>query len=468
MKGSALILLILLVLGLGILITSQRLTIFNPGPEGINVVVYGVHYRGEWSSIEDYSTWIHRGWEVELREKMAYAEIINYTMGIEDHSYTCTAMFCGDSDPTDIQVRFSIPAITDIDEEIEFEATNKLPNGSVEYVVKKGRIIDAEFYIEINSVPGTGYGGVENLDIWFMVEGVSWYKYLEDPQAPEGYRLVSRTGVIIPLKSYVVEVKPWAWVNEKNPDEVITNYPDDEAKDNVWIYPSAEGDVLDLRSEPSYSVSLNPPDIRDRQDLLEFVSEWSPDYRLNREKWYTYISIRYIEPHLTFNWLGQLDKAYFPSTAMKVHVVALAVGEFKYLWTEEEAKEHEYGWSWIGTIKIDFPSLDDLLENPWFWLGLGSILLIIVIILLLLTPAGAALAAAIAARRGTSKTSLALLGVLLIGIATVLQMIIDWYQSYAYGIPMPRVIQGLVLLAGLLALTGAILGAKGTQKKYKK
>ena len=51
------------------------------------------------------------------------------------------------------------------------------------------------------------------------------------------------------------------------------------------------------------------------------------------------------------------------------------------------------------------------------------------------------------------KAKLALVGVGLVGAATVIQMIVDWYQSYAQGIPMPTIIKLLVIVAGVLALS---------------
>ncbi len=59
------------------------------------------------------------------------------------------------------------------------------------------------------------------------------------------------------------------------------------------------------------------------------------------------------------------------------------------------------------------------------------------------------------------KSVLALIGVALVGAATIIQMTVDWYQSYAEGIPMPRVIQALTIVAGLLALLSVIITLLG-------
>jgi len=50
------------------------------------------------------------------------------------------------------------------------------------------------------------------------------------------------------------------------------------------------------------------------------------------------------------------------------------------------------------------------------------------------------------------------IGVLFVAIATLIQMVIDWYQSEAQGVPMPSTLKLLVLLAGGLTLAGVVAG----------
>lgn len=54
--------------------------------------------------------------------------------------------------------------------------------------------------------------------------------------------------------------------------------------------------------------------------------------------------------------------------------------------------------------------------------------------------------------KAKGKAFLAILGVVLVALATLLQMIVDWYQSYAMGIPYPTTIKLLVIVAGVLTL----------------
>ena len=55
------------------------------------------------------------------------------------------------------------------------------------------------------------------------------------------------------------------------------------------------------------------------------------------------------------------------------------------------------------------------------------------------------------------RAALALIGVGLVAAATLLQMIIDWYQSEAMGVPMPNTLKLLVLGAGALTIIALII-----------
>jgi len=59
------------------------------------------------------------------------------------------------------------------------------------------------------------------------------------------------------------------------------------------------------------------------------------------------------------------------------------------------------------------------------------------------------------------KLNLAFLGVLFVGLATFIQMIVDWYQSEAYGISYPILLKILVIAATVLTLLAIWLGFKG-------
>ncbi len=59
------------------------------------------------------------------------------------------------------------------------------------------------------------------------------------------------------------------------------------------------------------------------------------------------------------------------------------------------------------------------------------------------------------------KLGLAFLGILFVGLATFLQMVVDWYQSEAQGIPMPNTLKILVIAATVLTLLAIWLGFRG-------
>ena len=59
--------------------------------------------------------------------------------------------------------------------------------------------------------------------------------------------------------------------------------------------------------------------------------------------------------------------------------------------------------------------------------------------------------------KGMGRAALALIGVGLVAAATLLQMVIDWYQSEAMGVPMPNTLKLLVLGAGALTILALII-----------
>ncbi len=59
--------------------------------------------------------------------------------------------------------------------------------------------------------------------------------------------------------------------------------------------------------------------------------------------------------------------------------------------------------------------------------------------------------------KGMGRAALALIGVGLVAAATLLQMIIDWYQSEAVGVPYPGWLKLLVLGAGALTIIALII-----------
>jgi len=66
--------------------------------------------------------------------------------------------------------------------------------------------------------------------------------------------------------------------------------------------------------------------------------------------------------------------------------------------------------------------------------------------------------------KAKGKALLALIGVVLVALATLIQMIVDWYQSYAYGIPMSNVVKALVIAAGVLTLIALVISIKAGGK----
>jgi len=63
------------------------------------------------------------------------------------------------------------------------------------------------------------------------------------------------------------------------------------------------------------------------------------------------------------------------------------------------------------------------------------------------------------------KSFIALLGVILIAVATLMQMMVDWYQSYALGVPQPSLVKFLVVAAGILTFLALILSLMASSRR---
>ncbi len=55
------------------------------------------------------------------------------------------------------------------------------------------------------------------------------------------------------------------------------------------------------------------------------------------------------------------------------------------------------------------------------------------------------------------KALIALIALILLALSTLLQIVYDWYQSYAYGVPHADRTRILVVVAGVLALLALVL-----------
>lgn len=396
MNKIILILLLCLTVVLSSIALHFRLSTISPGPEGLDVNVYGVYYRGELALVNDSSTFKHEGWHLEVESTKSIVLSVNeYTNNSED-------MHGRYGDPTDVFVRLSRAQILN-SWQYGSQVSWETEHGN-EKVIRVGKIVPADFEIEVGSIPGQGDLGIKDVTIWLVLHGVSWRNLIKDPDTPEGYKLEDVKGQIIPIMAWAEEVKPWAWKTKDG--TVKTDYPNPSAKDNVDVFPRAKGDELTLYEKPNdnfqwYWTSKIPSS----EDLKEWLAKWSPDYRF-RNTWYTKIRINYIEPHQSGNIITGIT-TYYPSTKIRVRVLCLVVGEFTYLWTKEEAEKQGYEWEIVGSQNVEgntplgafFKAAGEWFSNPFNRLFLAlTIILILIIMLLVFTPLGSAVAIALASR----------------------------------------------------------------------
>ena len=61
------------------------------------------------------------------------------------------------------------------------------------------------------------------------------------------------------------------------------------------------------------------------------------------------------------------------------------------------------------------------------------------------------------------KMNLAFIGIFLVGLATLLQMFVDYYQSEAQGVPMPRILQYTTIGIAVITLIAIYISLKSTK-----
>ena len=382
MKTSQALILFALLLAIMLIYTSLPLSTFNVGPEGISVDVYKIVYSGEEAILGNPSTYVHDTWVLKV---VGTKNIVLEFPRAEHVEQTCFhgGDYCTEKrvvkDPTDVEVRVSASPISFPTRSYSVESFPFEREGTVEWetkvggkiVKRKAVIVTADTWVEIRTIPNTGFDSVEGVYIWFIMKGVSWQPLVEEPEAPEGYKLAEKKGAFIPVLAYIKEAYEWAWVDSK--DKSIKSYPPDpEAIDKVSVHPAYAGDVLTLYHEPSeefvWPWEIDPNSYPEQ--LKSWLSRWSPEWSL-RERVYFKLYIRRLQPHVVYVWgiPGWIDRAYYPSTVIKVRTVALAVGEFTYVLTEEEAEKMGYEWEGKGSKKQEFHDLSDWLDAAWQWLN---------------------------------------------------------------------------------------------------
>ena len=380
MRENTVLVLAVLILLLIIGFTGIPFATFTQGPEGISVDIYKVVYNNEEAIVGNPTTYVHSTWTLKVvgtkNIVLEFPKAEHITL--EPHG-NFEAERKEVKDPTDVEIRVSLtpisfPTRVFSTDPYPFEIRDRVVEWETKVegkiVKRKAVIVTADTWVEIKTIPNTGFDSVDGVYVWLIIRGVSWRNYVEEPESPEGYRLADRKGAFIPVLAYVKEAYDWAWVDSK--DKSIKSYPPDpSAVDKVSVYPSGAGDVLTLFHQPSEAFVF-PHQVRNPEtySVEPWLATWTPDWTM-KDTVYTKIYIRKLQPHVVYVWgiPGWIDKAYYPSTVLKIRIVCLAVGEFTYVLTEKEAEEIGYTWEAKGSVEQEFSDVSDWLDNAWQWLN---------------------------------------------------------------------------------------------------
>ena len=381
-----------------------------PGPEGLDAQIAGVYVNGKMytgvTKIDDYT-------RILIFDSKA-VKIARDAEPLPPHLLNCKGQpgICEygpawwyDHDGGELVVEISRPQLIasftppsgwreydnshpDYSTVKEIEWVNTLPNGTI--VKRVGYIVPAEFVIQIFDQEKRGYWGLyrwKDIDVWIKLYGVVWEPYDPNPPTAENgsYVLANQPrAYVLPLMAWVEAATPWVWEN-KEEGSLYTEYvPYSDMKTWLSFYPDKAGREFTLYTEigePYHGGS----DLINADNPLKYVV---PDPRLTDEV-YIKLHIGTYGPfaHTECGWwigtppccTGAKKDIFYPASYIKVKVLTLVWGEFKYVWTAEEAKNQGYEWDIRGTIE-EFWSMGSWVS----WLFIAIIIVGVLLILLAL------------------------------------------------------------------------------------
>ena len=220
--------LLLLVIVLALMASPIAFSTFSERPEGVDVQIYKVVYDGKEAVLGRPETYSYGNWKVRVPSN--YNVIMEFLRGGHPsqkcyHGGECTIIY-EEKDPTDVEVRVSLTAIRGLSGRFQSAPDFPIESGDrvIEWETREGSkivkrkavVVTADTWIEIRTIPNTGFDGVEGVYVWFVLRGISWRTFVEDPETPEGYRLQDVKGVFLPVLAYIKEAYEWAWVDSKD------------------------------------------------------------------------------------------------------------------------------------------------------------------------------------------------------------------------------------------------------------
>lgn len=287
----------------------------------------------------------------------------------------------------------------DLGEIREVEWVNRLPNGTL--VKRVGRVIPAEFIIQIASQDKVGYAGAYRwggIDVWMELYGVYWEPH--DPAPPAGnssghWVLVNQPeAFIVPVLTWVKAGTPWVWRDDKG--QMVTDYlPDSRMQAWLSFYPDLAGREFTMY----YSVDEYYNPYLDISDVLEDnpLKYVAPD-RGMVDRVYIHLRIDKYGPFISSDcgsliWTPTGEccsnpnpalHIYYPASYVKVRTLLLVWGEFHYVWTQEEAGDQGNQWenrtSEDVTVRPGWPDIASWFRDLGEWLQSPAGLLTLVVV----------------------------------------------------------------------------------------
>lgn len=428
-RGVVIILILLSIPFLGPIMMRMAVV---PGPEGLNVEMYGA----QWPS---YSNAFHQIGQVapnqvlestttnevffpvgavesEVKIRCSYPNPSSTVFRKEVHNTVALFPVVAEGDyETNLLIERERPPIQDVNihgdplgygdpteiKYVEYHTPTITQGNQITFTKYCIHIVPVDFTVQL-SVRGYKNLGWEDTHLWLKIYTVVWRNAFTQNQVEQIQEWLDRDppeNATISAYNYRGGFPIWGWIGEWDPltwydEEERETQPPQEALDNVRIYPSMEGREITLYTNPVYGGDgpdngYEPPTIPDPEEPVYFTSidfasglddpetlkshvigkiSALPDPDFATEV-YTPIYLEKFYPYVkTGPWYDPWEEQWFPTAKMRIRLLYAIYGEFVYLWTQDEAEDQGYEWE-------DRMSQYKYEEGPWEFLhSLGAFL----------------------------------------------------------------------------------------------
>lgn len=399
-----------------------------PGPEGLNLKLYGVQFA-------DYSNTLWKLGEIGNNEVLESLETDEFFWPA-GNAWSKTEIKCVFPDPyntqfkktidetvsagalwpgseshiyTTLQVERERPTISEVNihgdpmgadvgpteiRYIEYFTPRITEGNQISFKKYCIHVVPVDFVVQM-SVRGDRWAGWSDTHLWFMLQTTVWRTAFSESQVEQIQAWLDKDppeNATLSAYDYKGGFPIWAWIGEWDPltwydEEERETQPPQEAYDNVRVSPSLEGREITLYTEPSYQYDVDleaQADVSDSETLQKILigdiaALPDPDFATTV---YTPIYIEKFYPYYEEGpWWDHWVSEWYPTTYMRVRLLYAIYGEFTYLWTVEEAERLDYEWETrISQYKYSAGPWEALAGvGGWFTspLGILNILLIL-------------------------------------------------------------------------------------------